>query len=306
MSLNPCPKYAIAWLYIDGNIIQNGFDGYSYDGQMARLVKLDVTLKFKQLCDVICAKLKIDTRLYGLKIRHKCFNPMTKMFDFAPVLDDDDVELMFELVASLGVKNAVVELYLERVLLDGFVEKIVDVPLDVNCLSEQAGFLFDSELGVSRGFGRCGENVDFCCDLGGGGVVVEGCGDFGKRGEDGDDRVGLGESGENGDVGRDFGVIGENMEVNRDLCLGGEEVVRGGLNKKTLCKRRVNSQGRRRVSRGRNKGGESGTLYSSFDGPSFTQGHAAYSNVEEVPDAQVAGDGDPSYQEKVKKEISEV
>ncbi|WOH06044.1 hypothetical protein DCAR_0625467 [Daucus carota subsp. sativus] len=60
---------------------------------------------------------------------HRCFNPSTKMFAVAPILDDDDVELVFELAVSSGVKNSVVELYLERVFRDDWVGEMGgDVP----------------------------------------------------------------------------------------------------------------------------------------------------------------------------------
>lgn len=254
MASNPSPLYAIAWLYIDGNIIQNGVDGCSYDRQMSRLVKLDVSFKFKQLCHVIHAKLNIDATLYGLKIMHRCFNPVTKMFGVAPILDDDDVELMFELVTSLGVKNCVVELYVERVLVDGFLDRgvgvdvDVDVPLALNSSSEQMGL---------------------------------GCGDMGKRSGGFGDGSRLGKRRKSVEVGQDLGRERGNAEVVEGLGEGGGNVDLGkvgdivelsddaesnGSNKKIFYMERVDTQGRR-VSRKGNKGGDSGIpLYRSFDG----------------------------------------
>ncbi|KAL8123976.1 hypothetical protein AgCh_011833 [Apium graveolens] len=249
------PLHAIAWLYIDGNIIQNGVDGCCYDSPMSRFVRLDVSFKFKQLCDVVYAKLNIDSRSYGLKIMHRCFNPVTKMFAVAPILDDDDVELMFELVTSLGVKNCVVELYVERV---GYVDRgvdvdvNVDVPLPLNSSSEQIGL---------------------------------GCGDLGKRGGDFRDGLRSGKRWKTVEVGRDLGREGGNVEVGQRLGEGGGNVEgsgdlgRGGdivelsdgvesdgSNKKMFYMERVDTQGKR-VSRKGNKGGDSGIpLYRSFDG----------------------------------------
>lgn len=254
MCSNPT-TYAIAWLYIDGNIIQNGVDGCSYDRQMCRLVKLDVTMNFKQLYDVIIKKLNIDVSLYGLKIMHRCFNPMTKMFGVAPIFDDDDVELMFELVTSLGVKNCVVEIYLERVLVDGFVEKGIDVDVDVqlalNSSSEQTGL-------VSGDMGRRGGDLGFSPYLGRGKRKrkknVEVGLDLAKRGENVEGGEGLGEGG-----GGDLGKEGEIVEVSDD-------VESGGSNKKMFYMQRVDNQGKR-VSRKGNKGGDSAIpLYSSYDG----------------------------------------
>ncbi|KAK1384113.1 hypothetical protein POM88_021848 [Heracleum sosnowskyi] len=250
MASNPSPLYAFAWLYIDGNILQNAVDGCSYDRQMSRLVKLDVSFNFKQLCDVIHAKLNIDASFYGLKIMHRCFNPVTQVFGVAPILDDDDVELMFELVTSSGVKNCVVELFVERVLGErGLgVDVDVDVPLALNSSSEQPGL---------------------------------GCGDLGKRG--GDLRVSarLGKRRKSVEVGRDFRREGGNVEVGQGLGEGGgngdlgeggdvvelsDDVESDGSIKKKFYMERVDTQGKR-VSRKGNKGGDSGIpLYRSFDG----------------------------------------
>lgn len=127
MSSPASAVHALGWLYIDGNIVHNGVDGCSYDRQMCRLIKLDVTFNYKQLSRVIAAKLKIDTNMYCLKIMHRCFNPLSKMFAVAPILDNDDVELMFEIVLSSGVKNSVVELYVEKVLIDNAL--VENIPL---------------------------------------------------------------------------------------------------------------------------------------------------------------------------------
>lgn len=166
MSSPATPVYAFGWLYIDGNIIQNGVDGYSYDRQMCRLIKLDVTLNYKRLSQIIAAKLKIDTNLYRLKIMHRCFNPLTKLFAVAPVLDDDDVALIFELVLSSGVKNSVVELYLERVVIDNsLIEKMsVDVGLGaLNSSTMQTAVVpheVEKVVVVSLDVRKGGENVE--------------------------------------------------------------------------------------------------------------------------------------------------
>lgn len=165
------PVYAFGWLYIDGNIVQNGVDGYSYDRQMCRLIKLDVTFNYKHLSQIIAAKLNIDTNLYRLKIMHRCFNPLTKMFAVAPVLDDDDVALMFELVLSSCVKNSVVELYLEKVLIDNaLVEKMsVDVGIGaLNSSTVQTPVVpqeVEKVVVFSQDVGKISENVQVSDDV---------------------------------------------------------------------------------------------------------------------------------------------
>lgn len=171
MSSPATPVYVFGWLYTDGNIVQNDVDGYAYDRQMCRLIKLDVTLNYKQLSQIIVTKLKIDTNLYRLKIMHRCFNPLTNMFAVAPVLDDDDVALMFELVLSSGVKNSVVELYLEKVLIDNaLVEKMsVDVGWGaLNSSTVQTAVVpqeVEKVVVVSQDVGKRGENVEVSDDV---------------------------------------------------------------------------------------------------------------------------------------------
>ncbi|KAK1389473.1 hypothetical protein POM88_017651 [Heracleum sosnowskyi] len=169
MSSPATPVYAFGWLFIDGTIVQNDVEGYAYDRQMCRLIKLDVTLNYKQLSQIIAARLKIDTNLYRLKIMHRCFNPLTKMFAVAPVLDDDDVALMFELVLSSGVKNSVVELYLEKVLIhNALVEKMsVDVGLGALNSSTVQTVVVPRQVEkvlVSRDLEKGGENVEVSDD----------------------------------------------------------------------------------------------------------------------------------------------
>ncbi|KAL8094698.1 hypothetical protein AgCh_036280 [Apium graveolens] len=171
MSSPATPVYVFGWLYIDGNIVQNDVDGYAYDRQMCRLIKLDVALNYQHLSQVIAAKLKIDTNLYRLKIMHRCLNPLTNMFAVAPVLDDDDVALMFELVLSSGVKNSVVELYLEKVLIDNaFVEKMSgDVGIGaLNSSTVETAVVpreIEKVVVVSQDVGGRGKNVEVSDDV---------------------------------------------------------------------------------------------------------------------------------------------
>ncbi|KAK1379316.1 SWIM-type domain-containing protein [Heracleum sosnowskyi] len=108
-------NFIVAWIYVDGNIRQTQLDGFVYDKSVSKHVKLDTSMQFDDLCDVLCSKLNIDRSKYGLKLFYRCKNPDDMKYGIVPIDDDDDVELMFGVVISKGTPFFV-EIYLEKIL----------------------------------------------------------------------------------------------------------------------------------------------------------------------------------------------
>ncbi|XP_074328472.1 uncharacterized protein LOC141666382 [Apium graveolens] len=103
----------IAWIYTDGNIRQTQLEGYVYDKSVSKQVRLDSSMNFNNLRDVLFLKLKIDRSLYDFKLcyRWKNFNDMK--FGIITVDDGDDVEMMFGIIFSNG-PPFFVEIYLQK------------------------------------------------------------------------------------------------------------------------------------------------------------------------------------------------
>ena len=106
-------NFVMCLLYCDGNIINNSVIGASYDKDPIRFVKLLFNLKFKGLLDLLYSKLFIDQNLFNLRVLRRVINSSTNKFGVAPIIDDDDVEYMFESLNGSGSKVHV-ELYVEK------------------------------------------------------------------------------------------------------------------------------------------------------------------------------------------------
>ena len=104
----------VAWIYINGHILQTQLEGYIYDKPVAKQIKLDSSMNYSNLCDILYLKLRIDRDEYGLKMYFRCKNPDDGKFSIVPIDDDDDVELMFGVVISKG-PPFFVEIYLEKI-----------------------------------------------------------------------------------------------------------------------------------------------------------------------------------------------
>ncbi|KAK1397253.1 hypothetical protein POM88_007157 [Heracleum sosnowskyi] len=117
MSSGSSTNYIMCWLYCDGTIINNSVTGYAYDKDPIRFVKLLFNLNFRGLIDFLYAKLFIDPNLYNLKVLRRVLNCSTDKFGVAPIVNDDDVEYMFESLDCSGSKVHV-ELYVEKVPID--------------------------------------------------------------------------------------------------------------------------------------------------------------------------------------------
>ncbi|XP_074358231.1 uncharacterized protein LOC141697639 [Apium graveolens] len=109
-------NFVLRWIYIDGNILKTQLDGVIYDKPVAKHFKLNIGMKYADLCDVLFSKLKINRDKYGLKLKYRCKNPDDLKFGIIPIDDDEDVELMFGVVVSKG-NPLFVELYVEKLLI---------------------------------------------------------------------------------------------------------------------------------------------------------------------------------------------
>ncbi|KAK1388475.1 hypothetical protein POM88_016653 [Heracleum sosnowskyi] len=107
-------KFVMGWLYCDGNIVNNSVIGSMYDKDPIRFVKLLFNLNFRGLLDLLYAKLFIDPNLYKLRVLRRVMNSTTNKFGIAPIVDDDDVDYLFESLDGLGSKTHV-ELYVEKI-----------------------------------------------------------------------------------------------------------------------------------------------------------------------------------------------
>ena len=47
----------VAWIYVDGNIQQTQLDGYIYDRPVSKHVKLNCSMNYSNLCDVLYLKM---------------------------------------------------------------------------------------------------------------------------------------------------------------------------------------------------------------------------------------------------------
>ncbi|XP_074351309.1 uncharacterized protein LOC141690402 [Apium graveolens] len=117
-------------------------EGYVYDKPVSKKVRLDSTMNFINLRDVLFLKLKIDRILYDFKLcyRWKNFNDMK--FGIIPVDDDDDVEMMFGIIVSDG-PPFFVEIYLQKNSTCSLIETSTRVVETSSRVSERSG---------SRGF----------------------------------------------------------------------------------------------------------------------------------------------------------
>ncbi|KAK1365398.1 hypothetical protein POM88_040959 [Heracleum sosnowskyi] len=95
-------KYVWGWLYCDGKVMNDSVVGCVYDKNVVSFVKLYSNWNYEQVVNVVYKKLFIDSKLLKLKIWRRFMNPMTNMFIVALMVDDDDVEYMFDLLDDCG------------------------------------------------------------------------------------------------------------------------------------------------------------------------------------------------------------
>lgn len=106
--------YVWGWLYVDGNIIYDAAIGSTYDRDVIAFVKLHFNLKYVEILNVLYRKLAINPESFKLKIFRRFKNPSTNKYGVVLIVDDDDVEYMFESVDDSESKPRV-ELYIEKV-----------------------------------------------------------------------------------------------------------------------------------------------------------------------------------------------
>ncbi|KAK1381944.1 SWIM-type domain-containing protein [Heracleum sosnowskyi] len=109
-------NYVWGWLYFGGNIIHDSVIGSAYDRDVIASVKLHFDLKYEELLNVVHKKLNIDPNLGRLRVSRRFMNPTTNKYAVVLLVDDDDLEYMFEtLDCSCGKVR--VELYIEKILI---------------------------------------------------------------------------------------------------------------------------------------------------------------------------------------------
>lgn len=109
------PNYVWGWLYYGGNIIHDSRVGSAYDRDVVCFVKLNFDLKYLEFLNIVYKKLSIDPNFFKLKISRRFMNPTTRKYGVVLILDDDDLEFMFETLDGSGGSKVRVDLYIEEV-----------------------------------------------------------------------------------------------------------------------------------------------------------------------------------------------
>ncbi|KAL8144849.1 hypothetical protein AgCh_003170 [Apium graveolens] len=99
-------NYVWGWLYCDGNIIHDNIIGSTYDRDVVAFVKLNFGLKYEELVNVVYKKLNIDPNMFRLRVSRRFMNPITNKYGVVLLVDDDDLEYMFEFLDGSGSQCA--------------------------------------------------------------------------------------------------------------------------------------------------------------------------------------------------------